>query len=85
MIVRSTAVPKGVFPVRSVRRSVPAIPSIPAIGRSALVLASDRGHFNSPRDVTTAELGDELGITQQAVASRLRRGPDQILETALSE
>ncbi|NUB93199.1 helix-turn-helix domain-containing protein [Haloterrigena sp. SYSU A558-1] len=53
--------------------------------REALVLAYDRGYFNSPRDVTMAELGDELGITQQAVASRLRRGLDQILETTLSE
>ncbi|WP_226482997.1 helix-turn-helix domain-containing protein [Natrinema amylolyticum] len=53
--------------------------------REALVLAYDRGYFNSPRDVTMAELGDELGITQQAVASRLRRGTDQLLGTALSD
>ncbi|GAB3677545.1 helix-turn-helix domain-containing protein [Halopiger thermotolerans] len=51
----------------------------------ALVLAHDRGYFNTPRDVTMAELGDELGISQQAVASRLRRGIDQILESTLSE
>ncbi|NHN49965.1 bacterio-opsin activator [Halostella sp. JP-L12] len=53
--------------------------------REALVLAYERGYFNSPRDVTMAEIGDELGITQQAVASRLRRGIDQILGDTLSE
>jgi len=47
--------------------------------REALVLAYERGYFNSPREVTMEELGAELGITQQAVASRLRRGIDQIL------
>ncbi|WP_339104545.1 helix-turn-helix domain-containing protein [Haloterrigena salinisoli] len=52
--------------------------------REALVLAYDRGYFNSPREVTMAELGDELGISQQAVASRLRRGIDRILGRTLS-
>ncbi|WP_226005529.1 helix-turn-helix domain-containing protein [Natrinema salinisoli] len=51
----------------------------------ALRLAYDRGYFNSPRDVTMAELGDELGITQQAVASRLRRGIDRVLGEALAK
>ncbi|KTG08497.1 bacterio-opsin activator [Haloprofundus marisrubri] len=50
----------------------------------ALVLAYERGYFNSPRDVTMAELGDELGISQQAVASRLRRGIRQILGQTLT-
>lgn len=49
-----------------------------------LVLAFERGYFNSPRDVTMAELGDELGISQQAVASRLRRGIRNILGNTLS-
>ncbi|SER72891.1 helix-turn-helix domain-containing protein [Natrinema salaciae] len=53
--------------------------------REALVLAHDRGYFNSPRDVTMGELGDELGITQQAVASRLRRGIDRVLRSTLPE
>ena len=47
--------------------------------QEALVLAYERGYFESPRAVTMAELGDELGISQQAVASRLRRGIRQIL------
>jgi predicted DNA binding protein len=50
----------------------------------ALVLAYDRGYFNSPRDVTMAELGAELGISQQAVASRLRRGIRRVLGQTLT-
>ncbi|APX95696.1 helix-turn-helix domain-containing protein [Natronorubrum daqingense] len=53
--------------------------------QEALVLAYNRGYFNSPRDVTMEEIGDELGISPQAVASRLRRGIDQILGHTLSE
>ncbi|WP_440009097.1 helix-turn-helix domain-containing protein [Halomicrococcus sp. SG-WS-1] len=49
-----------------------------------LVLAYERGYFNSPRDVTMEELGDELGISQQAVASRLRRGICRVLGQTLS-
>lgn len=49
-----------------------------------LVLAYERGYFNSPRDVTMEDLGNELGISQQAVASRLRRGISSILGSRLS-
>lgn len=52
--------------------------------QEALVLAYERGYFNSPREVTMEELGDELGISQQAVASRLRRGTRRILGNTLS-
>ncbi|UPV99773.1 helix-turn-helix domain-containing protein [Halorussus gelatinilyticus] len=53
--------------------------------QEALVLAYERGYFNTPRDVTMAEIGDELGISQQAVASRLRRGISSILGSTLAE
>ncbi|WP_255171343.1 helix-turn-helix domain-containing protein [Natrononativus amylolyticus] len=53
--------------------------------QEALVLAYDCGYFESPREVTMEELGTELGISQQAVASRLRRGTKQILGSTLSE
>ena len=53
--------------------------------KEALVLAYDRGYFDTPREVTMVELGNELGISQQAVGSRLRRGINQILERTLSE
>lgn len=51
----------------------------------ALVLAFERGYFESPRAVTMEELGQELGISQQAIASRLRRGIRQILSQTLPE
>ena len=53
--------------------------------QEALVLAYELGYFESPREVTMQEIGDELGITEQAVASRLRRGIKHILGQTLSE
>ncbi|MDG5819946.1 helix-turn-helix domain-containing protein [Natronococcus sp. A-GB7] len=53
--------------------------------QEALVLAYDLGYFESPREVTMEEIGDELGITEQAVASRLRRGIKHILGSTLSD
>lgn len=53
--------------------------------REALVLAYDRGYFNSPRDVTMEALGEELDISHQAVASRLRRGIKHVLGKTLSD
>jgi len=52
--------------------------------QEALLLAFERGYFESPREATMAELGDELGISQQAVASRLRRGVKHVLQGTLS-
>ncbi|WP_394741553.1 helix-turn-helix domain-containing protein [Natronococcus roseus] len=53
--------------------------------QEALVLAYDRGYFELPREVTMEDIGDELGISQQAVASRLRRGIKHILGTTIPE
>lgn len=53
--------------------------------REALVLAYDRGYFNSPRETTLEEIADELGISQQALGARLKRGNRQLLEQALTE
>jgi predicted DNA binding protein len=53
--------------------------------QEALVLAYDRGYFESPREVTMEDIGDELGISQQAVASRLRRGIKHILGSTIPE
>ena len=51
--------------------------------QATLIIAYNRGYFNSPRDITLEELGEELGITPQAVSSRLRRGMSQILGNTL--
>ncbi|SDR19552.1 helix-turn-helix domain-containing protein [Natronobacterium texcoconense] len=53
--------------------------------QDTLVLAYNRGYFETPREVTMEELGDELDISQQAVASRLRRGIKNVLGSTLSE
>lgn len=51
--------------------------------REALVLAYERGYFNSPREASLEELADELGITQQSLSSRLKRGHRRLIEGAL--
>lgn len=53
--------------------------------QETLVLAYNNGYFESPREATLEELGDELGISHQAVASRLRRGINHILGNTLSD
>ncbi|WP_123537335.1 helix-turn-helix domain-containing protein [Halosimplex salinum] len=41
--------------------------------REAIVLAVEEGYYDIPRDCTTVELADDLGISDQAVTERLRR------------
>jgi len=53
--------------------------------QEALVLAHERGYFESPREVTLEELGDALGISQQAVGSRIRRGVKHVLGSSLAD
>jgi len=60
-------------------------PSLTDSQQEALSLAYRQGYFNTPREVTMADLGDELGITPQAVASRLRRGIGTIVGMTLPE
>ncbi|PSQ27797.1 bacterio-opsin activator [Halobacteriales archaeon QS_9_68_17] len=52
--------------------------------QEALVLAYERGYFESPREVTLEMLGEELSISQQAVGSRLRGGIKHILGNTVS-
>lgn len=49
----------------------------------ALALAYTEGYFEAPRKVTLEELGEVLGITQQAVLARLRNGEKNILESTI--
>ncbi|WP_254810538.1 helix-turn-helix domain-containing protein [Natronosalvus amylolyticus] len=53
--------------------------------REALILAYECGYFESPRETTLAEIAEELGISQQALGSRLRRGNRRLVEQALIE
>jgi len=41
--------------------------------REAIDLAIEKGYYGIPRECTTKELADELGISDQAVTERLRR------------
>ncbi|MDZ5810665.1 bacterio-opsin activator domain-containing protein [Halorubrum sp. AD140] len=52
--------------------------------QEALVLAYERGYFESPQEVTLEALGEELGISQQAVGSRLQGGIKHVLGSTLS-
>jgi predicted DNA binding protein len=52
--------------------------------QEALELAYERGYFMSPSEVTLEELGEEFGISQQAVGARLRGGIQQVLGNTLS-
>lgn len=51
--------------------------------REALVLAYERGYFDSPREASLEEIADELGITQQSLSSRIKRGHKRLIDGAL--
>ncbi|WP_435154715.1 helix-turn-helix domain-containing protein [Haladaptatus sp. DFWS20] len=51
--------------------------------REALVSAVERGYFDVPRGVTLGELADEIGVSQQSVSERVRRGAGSVLESVL--
>jgi len=49
----------------------------------ALVAAREAGYFDVPREVSTEEIGEKLGISGPSASERLRRGIDRLLENAL--
>ena len=51
--------------------------------REVLTLACENGFFQIPREVTLAELGDELDVSDTAVSQRLRRGLRTVLDGTL--
>ena len=51
--------------------------------KKLLVVAYSRGYFDSPRGATQDDLADELGITRQAVSSRLQRGIRRLVASTL--
>jgi hypothetical protein len=51
--------------------------------RETLELAYERGYFCIPREITTAALAEELGVSDQAVSERLRRGYARLVEHVL--
>lgn len=55
------------------------------VQRQTIQLAFDADYFNVPRGATLEDLGTTLGISEQAVSERLRRGLAGLLEAALSD
>ncbi|WP_232700690.1 helix-turn-helix domain-containing protein [Halobacterium wangiae] len=53
--------------------------------REALLLAYERGYYQTPREATLEELAGEVGITGQSLGSRLRRGTNRLIGSTLSE
>ncbi|MFW5973893.1 MAG: helix-turn-helix domain-containing protein [Natrialbaceae archaeon] len=52
--------------------------------REALVLAYEMGYYDSPRAASLADIAAELGISQQSLSSRLRRGNRRLIERTLA-
>ncbi|WP_122088857.1 helix-turn-helix domain-containing protein [Halalkalicoccus subterraneus] len=60
--------------VSRTRRPIPdPRDGLSAVQREALDLAISRSYYSIPRETTTAELAEELDISDQAVIERLRR------------
>ncbi len=51
--------------------------------RDLIVRAYDEGYFDVPRKITLAELAEKLGISDQAVNERLRRGLSALIGSTL--
>lgn len=51
--------------------------------REALVLALQRGYFETPSETSLDELAGELDISRQAVSDRIRRGNEKVLRRVL--
>ncbi len=51
--------------------------------REALVMAYESGYFDSPRSASLEDIAEKLGISQQALSSRLRRGHRRLIAGAL--
>lgn len=51
--------------------------------RMALNIAYDFGYYDSPRHASQEDIAEQLGISPQAVASRLRRGTRRLITSTL--
>lgn len=51
--------------------------------RDALVTAAEHGYYKVPRETSTQELADELEMSHQALSELLRRGTDNLVNSAL--
>lgn len=51
----------------------------------ALRIAYERGYYDDPRRASLGEIAEDLDISRQALAGRLRRGYKRVLESTLLE
>lgn len=51
--------------------------------RAALELAYTRGYYDSPRGASQQDIGDDLGISRQAVSALLQRGTRRLIASTL--
>ena len=52
--------------------------------RDALLAAYDSGYYDTPSNATGEDLARQVGVTQQAVSTRLRRGTRALIENTLT-
>lgn len=50
---------------------------------SALLAAYEEGYFETPREVSQAELGERFDVTARAISDRIRRGTRNLVETTI--
>jgi predicted DNA binding protein len=53
--------------------------------QNTLFQAVRDGYFEVPRQTTLGEVGEKLGISEQAVSENLRRGANKVLRGVLFE
>jgi predicted DNA binding protein len=51
--------------------------------QDTLETAYERGYYKVPRNASASDLGEELGITHQAVSERLRRAHERLVENTI--
>jgi predicted DNA binding protein len=47
-------------------------------------LAVEEGYFATPKETSLSALADRLGISQQALSTRIRRGNERVLQATLA-
>ena len=50
----------------------------------ALVLAWEAGFFESPAETTLADIADDIGISQQALSQRIRKGQNSLVANTIA-
>jgi predicted DNA binding protein len=54
------------------------------VQRNTIMYAVDHGYYAIPREISTQELADEFGVSDQAVTERLRRATIALVENTLA-